>query len=373
MRNPFSLERLSPEAAFCNRKQELATFERYAQDNLKVVLFSPRRFGKTSLLLRVRDNLTAKGFVCAYADFSTIATVRGAAGEIMHGLFTALHRKQSLLEKGKRFLKALTTFKPIVKLSETGYKLTVAPDSNVDDMTLFRQTMEELATFVTSHDLRCCFILDEFQEITRLRESAELEGIMRSTIQGLPAGFFFLGSRRSVLLAMFNEKKRPFFKLARNEELAPLPEEEIVAFLQEEFQRTGKTIPEELARRIARKSRGHAYYMQYLAQELFYLTEDVATAEGYEHAVAGVLGKEQYGFAGMIQGLPLQQLRLLKTLAQEPEAKLTGAEFIGRAGMAASTILDAQQKLVEQDLIEKGPGGAFRVVDPLLEDWLAGN
>ncbi len=372
MTNPFSIERLPPEAAFCNRHRELADFERYAADNLKVVLFSPRRYGKTSLLLRVGDTLSRKGFVCAYADFSTVATVRGVASEIMRGLFTALHRRESLLEKGKRYLRSLTTFRPVVKLSETGYKLTVAPDSDLDEMSLFRRTIEELAEFLASHDLRCCFILDEFQEITRLRESAELEGILRSHIQGVPASFFFLGSRRSVLLAMFNEKKRPFFKLARNEELAPLPEAEIITFLRERFKQAGKRIPTALCRRIARLSRGHAYYMQYLAQELFYLSGEEATQEELERALASVLDKERYGFAAVVQGLPLQQLRLLKALAMSPEAKPTGAGFIARAGMAGSTILDALHKLIEQDIVEKDQAGLYRVVDPLFDRWLAG-
>jgi len=370
--NPFTLEKLPPEAPFCNRQAELAAFEQYARDNLKVVLFSPRRFGKTSLLARVQDNLAGKGHVCAYADFSTIATVRGAAEEIMRGLFAALHKKESLLEKGARFLRSLTTFKPHIRVTETGWELTAAPDSNLDEMTLFRRTVEELAEFVRGHDAKFTFVLDEFQEITRLRESAELEGILRSHIQGLPAGFFFLGSRRSVLLAMFNAGKRPFFKLARNEELGPLPEEDMVSYLVSGFEGAGKTAAEDVCRRIARESRGHAYYMQFLAQEAFYVSGDEVAPEDVDRAVQGVLSKEQHGFAGMIQGLQLQQLRLLKALAAGPAHRMTGADFIARSGMAASTIKDAHERLVEQDLIEQDAAGAWRVVDPFLARWLQG-
>jgi len=171
---------------------------------------------------------------------------------------------------------------------------------------------------------------------------------------------------------MFNEKKRPFFKLARNEELAPLPEAEIITFLRERFKQAGKRIPTALCRRIARLSRGHAYYMQYLAQELFYLSGEEATQENLERALASVLDKERYGFTAVVQGLPLQQLRLLKALAMSPEAKPTGAGFIARAGMAGSTILDALHKLIEQDIVEKDQAGLYRVVDPLFDRWLAG-
>lgn len=380
--NPFTLERLSPSAPFCDRRRELADFERYAKDNLKVALFSPRRYGKTSLLLRVAESLTAQGFVCAHADFSTVATVAGAAGEIMRGLFTALHRKESLLEKGRRYLAGLASFRPVVKITETGYKLTVAPDSNLGELDLFRKTVEELAAFVAAHSAsdsqngpRCCFIFDEFQDLTRLRESAELEAILRASFQGLPASCFFLGSRRGTLTAMFNDRKRPFFKMARNEELGPLPEDEVAAFVREQFTHAGLRLDSPQALELAKRCGGYAYYMQYLAQELFNLTaarpDRKAVLNDLDVAEEAVMARERHGFAGLIQNLPLQQLRLLKALAAAPEARLTGAGFIGRAGMAGSTILDAQRKLLEQDLIERCRD-AWRVTDPFLAKWLAG-
>ena len=53
LKNPFILSVIPPNAPFCNRIEELEKLTTYAMDGTNVVLFSPRRFGKTSLVKRV--------------------------------------------------------------------------------------------------------------------------------------------------------------------------------------------------------------------------------------------------------------------------------------------------------------------------------
>ena len=63
------------------------------------------------------------------------------------------------------------------------------------------------------------------QDITKLNDSELVEGLLRKNIQGVPASFIFVGSRRSLLLQMFSDQKR-FLTLSANKEfLPPLPEE----------------------------------------------------------------------------------------------------------------------------------------------------
>jgi len=53
--------------------------------------------------------------------------------------------------------------------------------------------------------------------------------------------YFFVGSRRRILLDIFNEEKRPFYKSAINYALGPLPKKEALAFIIERFSAAGKT------------------------------------------------------------------------------------------------------------------------------------
>ena len=59
-RNPFYLKEMPVDAPFCDREKELADLISYATSNSNVVLFSPRRYGKTSLTKRVTVHRVSK-------------------------------------------------------------------------------------------------------------------------------------------------------------------------------------------------------------------------------------------------------------------------------------------------------------------------
>jgi hypothetical protein len=60
---------------FCNRAKELKKLQSYAEAGTHVVLFSPWRFGKTSLVKRIQKRLAEKSFVTIFADFFGVAFV----------------------------------------------------------------------------------------------------------------------------------------------------------------------------------------------------------------------------------------------------------------------------------------------------------
>lgn len=54
---------IPPGAPFCDRSRELEELTSYAESNANVVLYSPLRYGKTSLINRVQSVLADKGSV----------------------------------------------------------------------------------------------------------------------------------------------------------------------------------------------------------------------------------------------------------------------------------------------------------------------
>ena len=68
MNNLFVLGVIPPGAPFCNRSKELKELMSYSESNANVVLYSPRRYGKTSLTKRVQSILVDKGFIAIYID-----------------------------------------------------------------------------------------------------------------------------------------------------------------------------------------------------------------------------------------------------------------------------------------------------------------
>ncbi|MBW2220712.1 MAG: hypothetical protein JRF40_14680 [Deltaproteobacteria bacterium] len=128
MTNPFTLRVIPSDFPFCNRTAEQSELLSHATNKENVVLFSPRRYGKTSLIKRLQTDLTAKGFFTVYADFFMATSENDIARRIAQSIYTPLHERESLLNKGVRFLKIFKAFRPVFKPSpESGFSFSVEP------------------------------------------------------------------------------------------------------------------------------------------------------------------------------------------------------------------------------------------------------
>ena len=59
MKNPFSFSGIVEDPAFCNREKEQTDLTRFIGNSQNVLLYSHRRFGKTSLINRVFKDFTS--------------------------------------------------------------------------------------------------------------------------------------------------------------------------------------------------------------------------------------------------------------------------------------------------------------------------
>jgi len=230
--NPFYLQEVPVDAPFCNRKRELKELRVYAEGRANVVLFSPRRYGKTSLVRRVQKDLANKGAVVIFADFFGVASVEDVASRLAKAVFVITHRKDPLW---KSALRAMKSFRPVLKPDPSGgISLSVEPSGAAKSgLQLLEETMDSLREFVTATKSLVHVALDEFQEIVTLKEALQIEGLMRTQIQRQQASYFFIGSRRRILLGIFNERQRPFFQSAINYPLNLLPPDELAEFIAE--------------------------------------------------------------------------------------------------------------------------------------------
>ncbi len=371
MANPFLIETLPPDSPFCNREEEIRRLVSAAESGTNIVLFSPRRYGKTSLALRVQAMLQKEGYVAVYCHLFGVDSVLDAASRIAGSILGAIHARESLLKKGKRFLQYFKTFRPVFRPSEEGISIAVESASEEKPMDLLERVLDELAEFSEKSGYRINVVLDEFQEISRLKESARIEGVMRGKIQGQPASFFFLGSRRGILLAMFSERKRPFFQSAIPMELPPLPHEETDSFLSGLFSKAGKQCSDELCAAISSKVQRHPYYVQRLAREVYDLGGETILAEDVDRAVKNVVDTERYAFEAVLSRLTVSQVRVIRTLAHFPVKEMLSGDFIGRCGLPPSSVQFARNRLKTEDLIEQEKeSGIWKVVDPVFAMWL---
>ena len=73
----------------------------------------------------------------------------------------------------------------------------------------------------------------------------------------------------------------------------------------------------------------------------------------------------------MIQGLAPRQIALLRALAKEPSKSVMSMAYIKRHNLkSVGGIQAALLKLSKLDYIEKGDSNVWRIVDPILHQWL---
>ena len=68
MKNPFVYGETVSGENFCNRTQEIKELVADIKNCQNVIIFSPRRYGKTSLIKQVLQKVKAKGILTFYVD-----------------------------------------------------------------------------------------------------------------------------------------------------------------------------------------------------------------------------------------------------------------------------------------------------------------
>lgn len=372
MKNPFHTDTLEPDQPFCNRVEELSSLSGHARNGMNVVLFAPRRYGKTSLVRRVQHQLRSEGVCVIYAQFMRLVSVDDLVHRLAKAVVVGLHEHESLLDKGKRWLRHLPSVQPVFTLDpSTGtpavsIRMTSRPKDPLDAL---ESLLEELGALLAKDDFHVCIALDEFQDIVDIKEP-RVEALLREHMQRHKASYVFLGSRRRVLVDIFSNKGRPFYHSATMMELVPLPEDECVEFIRQQFAQGGKHCPEDVARKITRSVEQYPYYLQALAYRVFELCEDACTPEHVTQGYELLLGNERYSFQAILQGLSAGQLKLLRGLAQDGQAQLTSTAFLQEYGLTLGGVQSARNALSEQDIIEQLNDGRWRIVDPIFKDWL---
>ena len=369
MNNPFMFGVIPPGAPFCDRVKEIQELTSYAESKANVVLYSPRRYGKTSLIKRVQSLLQGKGFITIYIDLFGVTSRDDVAKRTAKGIYTVTQQNETLFKKA---IRAFRAFRPVLKPTDSGEGLSISVEIASGQLTgidLLDATMDDLGQYIRKSEAKLHIVFDEFQEITELK-NRQIEGTMRSHIQEHGISYFFVGSRRRVLIDMFSQSNRPFFQSSILYQLDRLPREDLVNFIMDCFRSKGKNCPEEVAQSISGIVKQHPYYSQKLSFYEFEMTAKKAGINDVPKAYERVIEEERFFFEATIQGITLKQVSLLKAIANSPNLPVFSSAFLSQYRLAQGMIQKALPKLSKLDLIEKNEENTWRLVDPLFEDWL---
>lgn len=374
MSNPFVIKEIQPDEPFCDRTIELKELVSHGESFVNVVLYSHRRFGKTSLAKRVQNLLESKGIITVYTDFFGLVTIDEVAERLIQCLYTYCYKNENLFQKTMR---AIKNWRPILKPDpERGIEITVEQTTRESGLALLEETFKLFGDFAKEQKTGFNIVLDEFQEISNLQNAIKIEGILRSQIQSQRnVGYFFVGSQRRMLIDIFNESKRPFYKSSINYALGILPKADAVSFIVERFQAGGKKCGEDVAGAIYDSAHGFPYYVQRIPFEIYVHSDnEIVTEQDHQAALRSILKTDSSYFECIVSSLSTVQKQVIYALAKEPVEKPLNPKYMSRHRLSSpGSALPALKKLLALDLVEKQEeDGKYHVVDPFFAAWLAG-
>lgn len=376
-RNPFNFGDLALDAAFADRERELAELVADIRNGQNVVVFAPRRYGKSSLVWRAAQQLVARNqALVAQVDLMLTPTKEQFAG----ALAKAIHEDIAtpLLRARDRAARVFSGLRiaPVMTVDPgtgaLGFSFRAGHVQADVDATL--QALFELpAQLAAERRKRVALVFDEFQEVLSI--DPRLPSLMRSVFQTQPdVAHVYLGSKRSLMHRIFDDANEPFWRSAKQTELGLIPPAEFARFLAERFGSTGRRLAAEAADRVLALTGGHPYATQELAYALWEETPRgrVADAAAVDRALTHVLRAENAHFTLVWERASQVQRVVLQALALEPTSSLSAAEYRGRHGLpGTSSVARAVDALVDDELVRKVGPGEYRIAEPFLAEWLA--
>ena len=169
--NPFKYGTIVQEPYFTDRKDELETIKQTLQSPNHLILISPRRFGKTSLILKVVQTLKR--------PFIFINVQKAVSTTDLAGLIVKETLKQYPLERIKSFLKHFRIV-PTISLNPITNGMDISFNPNADSNVLLEDALGLIETVSTETE-RLIVVFDEFQEILELEKGIDkkLRAIMQ--------------------------------------------------------------------------------------------------------------------------------------------------------------------------------------------------
>jgi uncharacterized protein len=374
-RNPFNFGDLAFEATFTDRDDELRELEADIRNGLNVVIFAPRRYGKSSLVLRAAQDLTKEGVLIAQVDLMQTATKEQLAAKlaasIHENIASPLLRARDRAAQLFRGLRVTPVMTLDPNDGSVSFSFSAGHAAEDVDATLER-ILELPAELAAERERTVALVFDEFQEVLDI--DPRLPALMRATFQSQrDVAHVYLGSKRTMMERLFNDANEPFWRSAKQIELGPIPRAPFERFIRERFSSTGKTVADDVVTAILDRTGGHPYGTQELCYALWEEVDEGAGADesDLERALERVLRSENAHFTRVWETASRNQRLVLQALAQEPLRPITAEAFRHRYGLPApSSVQKALDRLVADEVVARERAGAYRIAEPFLADWI---
>jgi len=374
-----------PQKEIVDRDEEITKLVRGLSEpskHINYALIGPRRIGKTTILLKVKEALESRGMIVVHVDLSVYKfSPYDFAQSVMSQITKVYAKDLGKVEKASivlgNLLKALTKLK----------RLRLALEPSVDERGQFTvqirpelgETEDYRSVFLLAFDYaneiskksgrRIVIIIDEFPSLIEFRRYSRLEAInelFRSVLESREnVEYVVSGSRVHFMRDILGKGESPLFGHFVIMEIGPLSEK----YALELYKKTAKCSQKE-AEAAWKLVGGHPYY-------LIMLAENRKPHENLEETYKRILTSSSGALNLYVNyvlkedlGSSTKEARLLRILRAISQGKDTASQIAKHVNLKLSSLPYYLQELERYDLIQKREG-KYSITDKIMRDYFA--
>lgn len=356
---------------FIGREQETKRLLDNFRGGINVILMSPRRLGKTSLVKHVCNKLDEEDIITIYLDIFGCKSEYDFYNKLAAEVLKQTASKRELwLEEAKEFIYRLTP------------KISFSPEPNADfaislGITPKTHTPEEVLGMAEKIAIkkgkRIVICIDEFQQIGEMANSKQIQARLRTVWQHQKqVSYCLFGSKHHLMSAIFLHRSMPFYQFGDIISLDKIATADWVEYIVSHFADGKRTISRALAEDICKFTENYSAYVQQLSWLVFTQKEEgeTVTEEDVKQAMNDLLATNEILFMQMIEPLSEYQLNFLRAIASGVTKDFGLSEVREEYKLGSySNINRLKTALLERDLIEKR-GAETVMTDPVFAKWI---
>lgn len=353
---------------FTDRIKETKRLKKDFENGVNVILMSPRRMGKTSLIKKVRSEISDPKLKVVLMDIYDCRSEYDFYNRFASAIIKETSgRAEQILENVKQFLVRISpkiSFNP-EPLQSFSLSLGITPKDYTPQEIL---NLPELVAEEKGIHIIVC--IDEFQQIGEFPDSLTIQKRMRGVWQHQKnVSYCLFGSKKHLMTKLFQSRRMPFYQFGEMNDLKPIPTDDWVDFIRKRFSEKGQSISEELARKICETVDNHSSYVQQLAWNVMAETDKVATDESLRNGIGELIAQNASYFTEQTRGLSTYQLNFIRAICKGYHTGFTSKNVFEQFPMGTkSNIPRIKASLLDREIIDENETGIV-LADAVFQKW----
>lgn len=351
MKNPFKFGTIVEDEFFTDRISELQYVMRVLDSENHLILISPRRFGKSSLVIKAAKQA---GRPYLLLNMQNVINTQDFATKLLKEIF-----KLYTWEKVKHQMSHFH-FVPTISTNPMTNGIDVSFQPTSDSSVVLEDAMALLEK-VSTPDKKLIVVFDEFQEVLQIGKGLDKQ--MRAIMQmqkGL--NYILLGSQESMMTEIFERKKSPFYHFGTLMRLNKIPYQDFFDYVSERLRPVLPEQSEAVSGEILGLTNCHPYYTQQLASQVWELAryEDMKD-HVVQVAVERLLSIHDLDFERLWLKFNRMDKQILRILCKE-ENPLQNRQ------LPTSTSFSAIKRLMKMGYVIRDK--KYEIEDPFFKQWM---